>query len=135
MYAILVVDDYVDACAILAKLLTLMGDKAHCVSSGQQALDSLQIRIPRLVILDVMMPDMDGMEVLRRIRSEPTTAHLPVIMYSAIDNPGFAEDAKEKGATDFWVKGQLDLLQLHQLVAPYMALPPLPARFRNAGAA
>lgn len=48
---------------------------------------SLQLRIPSLVILDVMMPGMDGVEVLRRVRSEPKNAHLPVVMFSAIDGP------------------------------------------------
>jgi len=101
MYTILVVDDSVDWCNVLAKLLTMMGDKAVCVCSGQLALNSLQLHIPRLVILDVMMPDMDGMEVLRRIRSEPKTALLPVVMFSAIDDPAYPDYARSKGATDY----------------------------------
>lgn len=68
-----------------------MGDKALCVCSGQLALDYLQLRFPSLVILEVMRPDMDGIEVSRRIRGEPKTAHLPVIMFSAIDDPGYAD--------------------------------------------
>ena len=122
MHTILVVDDAPDACLILAKLLTKMGDKALCVGSGQLALDSLQLHIPSLVILDVMMPDMDGMEVLRRIRGEPRTANLPVVMFSAIDDPAYPAYAKSKGANDFWVKGKLDFPALHRLVAPYMPL-------------
>ena len=123
MHSILVVDDNPDSCKMLAKLLTILGDKALCVSSGQLALDSLQLRIPSLVILDVMMPGMNGMEVLQRIRSEPKTAHLPVVMFSAIDDPQYARYAKSMGATDFWVKSQIDFSKLHQLVAPYIALP------------
>jgi CheY-like chemotaxis protein len=124
MHNILVVDDNPDSCKVLAKLLTVLGDKALGVTSGQLALDSLQTRIPRLVILDVMMPDMDGMEVLRRIRREPRTAHLPVVMFSAINDPAYAGYAMSKGAADFWVKGQIDFSKLHQLVAPYMEMPP-----------
>jgi CheY-like chemotaxis protein len=123
MHSILVVDDNPDTCRVLAKLLTILGDKALCVCSGQLALDSLQLRIPSLVILDVMMPGMDGMEVLRRIRCEPRTSHLPVVMFSAIDDPAFADNAKAKGATDFWMKSRMDFSTLHQCVARYMALP------------
>ena len=123
MHAILVVDDDADCCKILARLLTNMGDKAIGVSSGQLALDSLLLRIPSLVILDLSMPDMDGMEVLRCIRSNPQTAHLPVVMFSAMSEPAYAANAISNGATDFWVKGRIDFSTLHQLVAPYMALP------------
>ena len=69
------------------------------------------------------MPHMDGMEVLRRIRREPKTALIPVLMFSAIDNLEYPHYAKSKGATVFWMKGKLDFPALHQLVASYMELP------------
>jgi CheY-like chemotaxis protein len=123
MHAILVVDDSVDSCRAMARLLSVMGNSAIWVTSGQMALDSLHKNIPRLVILDVMMPGMDGIEVLRQIRNNPLTAGLPVIMHSAIDDCGYASFAKSKGATDFWPKGRIDLSKLHQMVAPYMTPP------------
>jgi CheY-like chemotaxis protein len=121
MHTILVVDDNLDSCRILAKLLTGMGNKAICVCSGQLAIDSLEAHVPLLVILDVMMPDMDGIEVLHRIRANPLTTHLPVIMYSAVDDCGYGVYAKSQGANDFWPKGRIDLSKLRQMVAPYMA--------------
>jgi CheY-like chemotaxis protein len=123
MHSILVVDDNIDACEMLAKLLTMIGDKAVCVCCGQAALDSLRKHIPRLVILDVMMPGMDGIEVLRRIRADPRTAGLPVIMFSAVCDPQFAAYAKSEGANEFWVKGEIDFSTLHRRVAPYMDAP------------
>jgi CheY-like chemotaxis protein len=123
MHTILVVDDNIECCMSLAKLLTMTGDKAFCVCCGQDALNSLQRHIPNLVLLDVMMPDMDGMEVLRRIRGNPQTAHLPVVMFSGVDDPTYAAYAKTKGANDFWVKSKIDFSTLHRLVAPYMASP------------
>jgi CheY-like chemotaxis protein len=123
MHTILVVDDDPDCCNMLAKLLATVGETALCVTGGQLALDSLQRCIPKLVILDLMMPDVGGLEVLRHIRSNRTTAHLPVVIFSAMGDPKYEADAMSKGATDFWVKGQIDFKKLHQLVAPYLALP------------
>jgi two-component system, sensor histidine kinase and response regulator len=123
MHNILVVDDNPDSCRALARLLTITGASALCVLSGQLALDSLQRCIPSLVILDVMMPDMDGMEVLRRIHSDRRTAHLPVVMFSAVDDPAYAGYAISKGAADFWVKSQIDYSKLCEMVAPYVAPP------------
>lgn len=123
MHNILVVDHNPDSCRVLAKLLTVMGDKAICALSGQQALDSLEIHIPRLVILDMMMPDMDGIEVLRLIRNNPKTAHLPVIIFTGIDDAEFALYARNQGAAECWVKGTIDYSTLHSLVAPYVDLP------------
>jgi CheY-like chemotaxis protein len=123
MYVILVVDDDPDCCNMLAKLLTKVGKTALCVTSGQLALDSLQSCIPKLVIMDLMMPDIGGIEVLQHIRSNPRTAHLPVVIFSAMGDPKYEADAMSKGATDFWVKGQVDFSKLQQLVAPYLALP------------
>jgi len=120
MHAILVVDDHANSCNALARLLTKLGDNAVCVCSGKLALDSLQLHIPNLVILDVMMPGMDGMEVLRRIRIEPRTVNLPVVLFSSIEDPGYAYYAQCKGANDFWLKSRIDFSNLRELVAPYM---------------
>jgi two-component system cell cycle response regulator len=57
-----------------------------------------------LVILDIMMPGMDGIEVCRRLRADPQTAKIPIAMFTAMDRPDVRQQAIDVGATEFWVK-------------------------------
>jgi len=65
------------------------------------------------------MPGMDGIEVLRLIRSNPATKSIPVIIASAIADPGFRTHAIEKGANDYWVKGSVDFSRLPEMIGRY----------------
>ena len=80
---ILVIDDNRDARVIAARILRYLGEEAVCVASGAEAMEFLRHERPKLVLLDLDMPDMDGYAVVRRIRSEPGLAGLPVVMFSA----------------------------------------------------
>ena len=80
---VLVVDDHPDTCVLLTKLLRLSGLETEFVTSGPDALRFLGLKVPRLVILDVMMPDMDGIDTLRAIRKVSAYDDVSVMMYSA----------------------------------------------------
>jgi CheY-like chemotaxis protein len=80
---ILVIDDNRDARVIAARILLHLGEEAVCVASGAEAMEFLRRERPKLVLLDLDMPGMDGCAVVQRIRSEPGLAGLPVIMFSA----------------------------------------------------
>ncbi len=60
--------------------------------------------MPDIVLLDVMMPGMDGFEVCRRIKANPKTAHIPVVMVTALDQPSDRVAGLEAGADDFLTK-------------------------------
>jgi CheY-like chemotaxis protein len=120
MAKILIVDDNPDLCTPLAKLLNHLGHKGICVNSGEDALNYLESCSPDLVILDVMMPGMDGMEVLRRVRENPQTARLPVIMFSAVHDPAFQAHARAKGATDYWVKAAVDFSTIDEMLRRHL---------------
>src|SRR5687767_705242 len=107
MGLILIVDDQIDACRPLALLMRHLGHSGVCVTSGEEALGYLKQTVPDLMVLDVMMPGMDGMEVLRHVRSDPATRDLPVVMFSAVSDPAFQEHARAKGANDYWVKASM----------------------------
>jgi two-component system phosphate regulon response regulator PhoB len=110
MAQILVVDDTRDVCTAMAKLLRAIGHTAFTAFSGEEALDVLTAAstLPDLVILDQMMPGMDGMEVLRTLRQQERTANLRVVIFSAIAEPVFQTHALSKGANAYWAKGGFD---------------------------
>ena len=97
---ILVVDDLAQNVRLLEAVLSPKGFRVTTASSGQEALDVLSTEHPDLVLLDILMPGMDGYEVCRRIRQDPGTAFLPVIMITA---SGEEEKIRslEAGADDF----------------------------------
>ena len=114
MATIFVVDDHVDSCQVMARLLGTLDHTAHCFQSGEEVLDAMQSVIPEAMILDLMMPGIDGMEVLRRIKAEPRTAPVKVIVHSAVADPQVVKLAREKGASSYWPKAVLSLTMVEQ---------------------
>ena len=112
MGTILIVDDEPQACQILSRLIRHLGHETAWKTGGADALAYIEGTSIDLLILDVMMPGMDGMEVLRRLRADPKTAALPVVMFSAVADRNFIDEAIRKGATDYWVKASFDFNQL-----------------------
>lgn len=80
---ILAVDDNRDILAVLEMMLAPLGHRVTTMDSGTGALAALAARRFDLVLLDIMMPGLNGLDVLRRLRSEPRWEHLPVIMLTA----------------------------------------------------
>ena len=116
---VLIVDDHLDNGLLLARVLKTRGHAAMAVSSGQAGLSLLPSLEPDLVILDKCMPEMDGIEVLRRIRSDPQSHSTPVIMYSADANADDIERARRLGAQDYLVKGVTPWEDVFSTVARY----------------
>ena len=101
---ILIVDDQPDNCAVLQRRLEKEGHTCAAVHDGFSALARLGVEVFDLVLLDVMMPEMDGREVLRQIKADERLRHLPVIMISALDQIGSVVSCIELGAEDYLPK-------------------------------
>jgi len=107
---VLVVDDNFVNVKLLEELLKSASYEVATAMSGEAALEKVVQSRPDIVLLDVMMPDMDGYEVCRRIRQNEKTARLPVIMITALDKPGDREMGLAAGANDFLSKPIEDVL-------------------------
>jgi adenylate cyclase len=101
---ILIVDDEPMNVDLLEQELELLGHDTLPAGDGAEALDVLARQPVDLVLLDVMMPRLDGYEVLRRIKADPTLRHLPVIMISALDQLTSVVRCIELGAEDYLPK-------------------------------
>lgn len=123
---ILIVDDHIENVHLLAHILQQNGYAVETATEGAQALASAQTSPPSLILLDVMMPGMDGFEVCKRLKAEESTQDLPVIFISALG--AWTEKVKgfEAGGVDYVskpfhakevlarIKTHLALRRLHQ---------------------
>jgi DNA-binding response OmpR family regulator len=106
---ILVVDDEMQLRDLLGEFLEREGYEVFLASAGEEAIELAEREIPHAILLDVKMPGIDGIEVCKRLKAEPKTQFVPVIMIT-----GYADNkmvAIESGADDF-VNKPVDLVEL-----------------------
>jgi CheY-like chemotaxis protein len=80
---VLVADDEVDVASLVAVSLQRAGFAVVTAANGEEALETALERLPAACVLDIMMPNMNGYEVVRRLKDEPTTADIPLVLLSA----------------------------------------------------
>jgi DNA-binding response OmpR family regulator len=101
---LIIVDDSRTALAVMGRRLTRMGYGVALVDNGMGALDMVQARRFDAMLLDMTMPVMSGLSVLREVRNSATTTDLPVLMMTSRSDPAAAIDALREGADDHVVK-------------------------------
>src|SRR3954468_7175240 len=101
---VLVVDDILSNVKLLEAKLTAEYFEVVTAFNGMECLAKMEQGIPDIVLLDVMMPGMDGFEVCRRIKSNTKTTHIPVVMVTALDQPSDRVTGLDAGADDFLTK-------------------------------
>ena len=114
MRRILIVEDDEDMVRLATHWLEREGYEVEHAPNGETALETLKHEpLPALVLLDVMLPKIDGFELLRRIRTDPRTKTLPVVMVTSFSRDRDAARGRELGANDYIVKPlhELDFLK------------------------
>ena len=126
---VLIVDDIPTNVRLLEARLTAEYYDVVTANSGPQALEICQTTDVDIVLLDVMMPDMDGFEVCKRLKANPRTHHVPVLMITALDQPSDRVRGLEVGADDFLTK-PVDDMQLMARVKSLVRLKSLTDELR-----
>ena len=101
---ILVVDDTELNLKMVSAILLKDGYEVVTAQNGLEALKVIKSTPPALAILDVMMPDMDGYELCRKLRQPPLKASMPIVMLTAMNSDMEKQLAQEAGANDIWSK-------------------------------
>jgi CheY-like chemotaxis protein len=118
---VLIVDDNLDTASALARLLKRREQDAVAVDSGPAALELLETLRPSVIVLDMMMPQMDGLEVLQHLRGMPVLKDVPVIIFSADFSIDTARRALELGARAYLVKGTIEWKHLCDTIQAFAA--------------
>jgi two-component system, OmpR family, alkaline phosphatase synthesis response regulator PhoP len=101
---LLVVDDEEDILELLRFNLSGEGFQVICAATGEEALEKVRSELPDLVLLDLMLPGIDGLEVARRLKNQPGTREIPVVMLTAKGEEGDIVKGLEMGAEDYITK-------------------------------
>ena len=108
--SVLVVDDEPDNISLMEAYLTL-DYNIITAYSGEQALEKVQIEIPDLVLLDMMMPGINGHEVCKTLKNDPQTCDIPIVMFSALEKREGHMKCMHAGA-DAFLEKPIDAVQL-----------------------
>jgi two-component system phosphate regulon response regulator PhoB len=101
---ILVVDDEEDLAELVAYNLTREGYQVTCVGSGELALSEARSQTPDLIVLDLLLPKVDGLDVCKQLKSDPRTQHIPIVMLTAKSEEVDMVTGLECGADDYVTK-------------------------------
>lgn len=121
MAKILIVEDDPLISRMYEKIFSFENYEVEVASDGQEGLDKVRASKPTIILLDVMMPKMNGLEVLEALKSDPEIKSIPVVMLTNLAGQSDAETALSKGAVKYIVKSQYDPKQIADMVKEILA--------------
>lgn len=118
---ILIVDDTIKNIQLLGNMLRNKGYNISVAASGKEALESVKIKSPDLILLDIQMPEMDGFEVCKILKSNPETKEIPIMFLTAVTDPEKLVYGFELGAVDYITK-PFNPAELYARVATHLEI-------------
>lgn len=108
---VLIIEDEEDAAELFAEMMRVSGFRVLKTSNSMPALSMMSADKPDVIILDIMMPDVSGLDILRQMRRDPELANIPVVVVSAKSMPADIKNGMEAGASTYLTKpvGFMDL--------------------------
>ncbi len=122
-FVILVVDDSADHVAMLSLDLQQQGYRVVTATNGEEAVSVATYTLPNLILMDVSMPQLDGLGATRRIREQEALRDIPIIAVTAFGTQGFQRAAYDAGVSGYLTK-PIDFNRMHRLVARLLAAGP-----------
>ena len=112
---VLIIEDEADAAELFAEMMRVSGFRVRKTSSSAPALSMMTEEKPDIVLLDIMMPDVSGLDILRQMRLDPALANIPVVVVSAKGMPADIRNGMEAGASTYLTK-PVGFLELKEAV-------------------
>ncbi len=112
---VLIIEDEADAAELFAEMMRVSGFRVLKTTSSAPAMAMMTAERPDIVLLDIMMPDSSGLDILRQMRREPALANIPVVVVSAKSMPADIKNGMEAGAFTYLTK-PVGFLELKEAV-------------------
>jgi CheY-like chemotaxis protein len=113
---VLITEDNEDLSLIYSTKLASEGYNVVTAGDGKEAFDRIREQMPDIILLDIIMPRMDGLEFLRKARKEPDLEHIPIVIMTNLGQDEDRAQCEKLGAVRFMVKTELNIEQLSPLV-------------------
>jgi DNA-binding response OmpR family regulator len=120
MKKILIVEDDMAISNMYKGVLEKDGYKVITAKDGEEGMDSALNSAPDLILLDIMLPKIDGFGVLQKLKAEPKTSSIPIIMLTNLGQDEDKEQGKKFGAADYWVKANFTPGQVSERIKQYL---------------
>src|SRR5260221_345122 len=121
MTKILIVEDDPLMCRMYQKIFSFESYEVETAADGQEGLEKARTTAPTLILLDIMMPKMNGLQVLESLKADPATNKIPVIMLTNLAGTQDAETALSKGAVKYIIKSEQEPKQVVDMVKEIIA--------------
>lgn len=121
--AVLVVEDEAVISRMYQKILSFEGFEVETAADGEEGWQRAKVLKPALILLDFMMPKLNGLQVLEKLKADPETANIPVVMLTNLAAPQEAELASKMGVTKYIIKSETEPKQVVELVREFLPKP------------